>query len=428
MEVNADIEYLRHAENALWEGEAELPLALDTIPVLAWCQRADGSNEYLNQRWHDYTGLSAEEAQGWGWTVSIHPDDLERLLDVWHALLDARTAGELEARLRRFDGAYQWFLFRAEPLRDRLGNVIKWYGATTDIDDRKKAEAMLTGENQTLELIASGSPLAGILDGICGLLDEFSEDVLVSDLLLDQDGKHLRWGAGSRFPTAFVAAVDGIEPGPCVGSCGTAAFRKEQVIVSDIATDPLWVDYRELALEFGLRAGWSTPIFSSDGSLLGTFALYWKEPRSPTEQHQQIIKQLTHLTAVAIEREHAAEALRASEKLVRGQTEALTQAVEAMARESSPDRIAEHVLRTVVRQLDAHSSGVWLRSDATGLVGFEFAIEDGQFKTKADSIIAAIGPPLGMDEVWPWPEVFRTGQPYVLEDIQTGGDLHGVPT
>src|SRR2546427_7652806 len=106
------------AEDALGRGEDYLRLTIDAIPVLAWCTRPDGSNEFLNQRWLDYTGLTIEEARGWGWKVAIHPDDLPQLLDVWRGLLISGKSGELEARLRRADGVYRWFLFRVEPLRD----------------------------------------------------------------------------------------------------------------------------------------------------------------------------------------------------------------------------------------------------------------------------------------------------------------------
>src|ERR1700686_3865737 len=108
-----------------------------------------------------------------------------------------------------------------------------------------------------------------------------------------------------------------------------------------------------LARAYGLRAGWSTPILSSDGSVLGTFAIYWREPRSPGPHHQQIIKQITHLTAVAIERKRSAESLRASELLARGQLDALTHTLDALAQESDPDRLLEHVLRTIIEQSDA---------------------------------------------------------------------------
>src|SRR6266481_2378896 len=147
------------AEDALRRGEDYLRLTIDTIPVLAWCTRPDGSNEFLNQRWLDYTGLTIEEAQGWGWKVAIHPDDLPRLLDVWKELLASGKPGELEARLQRADGVYRWFLFRVEPLREGQGTIVKWYGTNTDIDDRKRAEALLAGENQILEMVATGRPL-----------------------------------------------------------------------------------------------------------------------------------------------------------------------------------------------------------------------------------------------------------------------------
>src|SRR5437762_5979295 len=134
------------AEDALRRGEDYLRLTIDAIPVLAWCTRPDGWNEFLNQRWLDYTGLTIEEAQGWGWKVAIHPDDLPQLLDVWQGLLASGKPGELEARLRRSDGVYRWFLLRVEPLRDPQGNIVKWYGTNTDIDDRKRTEKLLAGE------------------------------------------------------------------------------------------------------------------------------------------------------------------------------------------------------------------------------------------------------------------------------------------
>src|ERR1700732_2672134 len=113
------------AEDALRRGEDYLRLTIDTIPVLAWCSRPDGSNEFLNQRWLDYTGLSIEAARDWGWKVAIHPEDLSRLLDVWHKLLASGEPGEWEARLRRFDGVHRWHLVRAAPLFDETGNIIQ---------------------------------------------------------------------------------------------------------------------------------------------------------------------------------------------------------------------------------------------------------------------------------------------------------------
>src|SRR5438876_11951894 len=184
------------AEGALRRREDYLRLTIDTIPVLAWCSRPDGSNEFLNQRWLDYTGLTIEEARGSGWKVAIHPDDLPQLLDVWQGLLVSGKPGELEARWQRADGVYRWFLFRVEPLRDSQGTIVKWYGTNTDIDDRKRAEALLAAENQILEIVATGRPLAGILEGLCRLVDKLCDKSLASILLIDPSGRCLRRGAG----------------------------------------------------------------------------------------------------------------------------------------------------------------------------------------------------------------------------------------
>src|SRR2546422_8428352 len=288
---------------------------------------------------------------------------------------------------------------------------------TVVLDDRKRAEALLAAENQILEMVATGRPLAVILDGLCRLVDTLCDKSLASILLIDPNGRCLRRGAGPSFPEAFMAAVDGVEIGPCVGSCGTAAYRKEQVIVCDIATDPLWANYRELALAYGLRAGWSTPILSSDGSVLGTFAIYWREPRSPGPQHQQIIKQITHLTALAIERKRSAESLSASELLARGQLDALTHTLDALARESDPDRLLEHVLRTIIEQSNAHSVSVWDREPDGDWLELFAMIEDGRFQTRSGAFHPAARLAMLAQDHPVWREILPTGLHAVIEDI-----------
>jgi CheY-like chemotaxis protein len=173
--------------------------------------------------------------------------------------------------------------------------------------ERKRAEALLSEEKRLLEMIAKGNSLSMILDALCRLVEELSKGSLCSILLLDPDGNRLWHGAAPSLPKSYVDAIDGGFIGPAAGSCGTAAYRKEPVIVSDIATDPLWANYRDLALPHGLRACWSTPVLASDGRLLGTFAIYSREPRSPTPQQQNIIEQITDLASIAIERKRAEE-------------------------------------------------------------------------------------------------------------------------
>ena len=417
------------------------------------------------------------------------------------------------------------------------------------VDDREWTEAFLAGERRILEMVAKGESLVPILDAMCRLVEEMSSGSLATILLLDADGKRLRHAAAPSLPASYTEGMGAIPVGPSVGSCGTAAYRREPVIAADIATDPLWDRYRDLPLAHGLRASWSTPIFSSEGCVLGTFAILSREPSSPAPLHHHIIEQITHLAAVAIERERAeaalrqsesrfegilriaedaiisvdssqrillfnqgaekvfgypatevigkplevllpqrfaqahrghveefarspevsrtmaqrrevfgrrkdgrdfpaeasisklqvgqdvvftvilrditerkeaAEALRASAQLARGQTEALTRTLDALAKESAPDRLVEHVLRTITEQLEAHSSSIWLRNEGTGLVSFEFAFEGGRLLTKSDAALARISPTLKIEDVWPWPEIFRTGKPGVLEDIRQG--------
>src|SRR5882672_2901311 len=285
------------------------------------------------------------------------------------------------------------------------------------IDDRKRAETLLAGENQILEMVATGRPLAVILDRLCRLVDKLCDKSLASILLIDPNGSCLRRGAGPSFPEAFMAAVDGVEIGPCVGSCSTAAYRKEQVIVSDIATDPLWANYRELALAHGLRSGWSTPILSSDGSVLGVFGIYGREPRSPTPQHHHTIKQITHLASVAIERKQAAKSLHASDLLARGQLEALTHTLDALAQESDPDRLLEHVLRTIIERSDAHSASVWDREPDGDWLELFALIEDGRFQTRSGAIHPTARLAMLAQDHPVWREILPTGLHAVIEDI-----------
>jgi formate hydrogenlyase transcriptional activator len=283
---------------------------VDAIPTLAWSARPDGSAEFLNQRWLDYTGLSAEEASDWGWTAAVHTEDRDRLMAFWRSLLTSGEAGEIEARLRRYDGDYRWFLFRVEPVRDKHGNIFKWYGANTDIEDRKRAEALLAAEKQTLEMIANGASLPDILEKLCETIDAQSSDVKSAVMLMDPDGMHLRHAAGPRVPKGWIEAITPLKIGPCIGSCGTAASLKKRVIVSDIATDPLWANYGELALSYGLRAAWSQPLLSKNQQVLGTFGMYYPEARTPSDTDLRLIEGAGHIAVIAIEGERSQEALR----------------------------------------------------------------------------------------------------------------------
>ena len=161
-------ESLRAALEGIRNSESRLRQVIDAIPTLAWCNLPDGPNEFLNKRWHEYTGLSPEESNGWGWQAAFHPDDLPPLMKRWSELLASGESGEMEARLRRYDGAYRWFLIRVEPLRDETGRLLRWYGTSTDIEGLKQTEEKLREEERELRRITDAIPQAIVVQDPSG--------------------------------------------------------------------------------------------------------------------------------------------------------------------------------------------------------------------------------------------------------------------
>src|SRR6202171_6565342 len=308
-------------ENALLESresEALLRRVIDTIPSLAWCNLPDGSNEFLNQRWYDYTGLSPEEAHGWGWKAAIHPEDLPMLMQKWQALRNADKPGECEVRVRRFDGAFRSFLCRVEPLRYEGREPVRWYGTATDIEDHKREEDLAAGEKLLLEMVTSGHSMPGILEALCQFVESATSGCHCSVVLVDPTGTRLEHGAAPSLPSSFITSIVGRPVNAESGPCAMAAYLNEQVIAADLTTETRWAGYEwcPMALEHGMRACWSTPIRSAAGEVLGAFAIYYAEPRTPTRRDQALIDQFTHIASITVERERAQSALtRALSKL-----------------------------------------------------------------------------------------------------------------
>jgi PAS domain S-box-containing protein len=666
----------------LEQSEALFRKMADDLPEVLWFMALDPEKVlYISPSFERIWGLGIAElyANPRIWTQTVHPDDQERVTAMFSRWIAGGVLNyhEVEYRIVQPGGCIRWIHERGVLSLDEHGKPKIARGISTDITEQKQAETLLAGEKRLLEMIGGGDALHPILKELCQLAEKLAGDVQVSILLVSADGKRLEHGAAPSLPQGYIQAINGGLVGPCAGSCGTAAYRGELVIVSDIANDHLWADFRDLALGYDLKACWSTPIFSTTRKVLGTFAFYPHQVGSPTSEQRRIVEQFAHLASIAIERtqaqevlrrseaysavaqrlsrtgsfswrpddgeitwseevfriyeinpemkptlelarqrvhpddlplfegtiqhavqdgkdfeaehrllmpsgelkyikvisrattdavgklefvgsllditeqkrlenqlrssernlaegqrltktgswvldyetgntdwsvetcrifgfpdsppsphydefrarvraedrdgvdrglkesfesgeprplkyvfilpdgtrknietisesvrdktgkviklmgtvmdvterEKAQEDMRASEKLARGQAEALTQALDALSRESSPDRIVEQVLRTFTTQLDAHSSSVWLRDEASGLMAFEFALEDGDFQTKANAQLARISPSLSIDDVWPWPEVFRTGKPYLIEDIRLGPDF-----
>ncbi len=190
--------------------------------------------------------------------------------------------------------------------------------------EHKRAQAIEQGQRQFLELLASGGTLEETLTALVRIIEEQSPGMLGLVLLLDEDGQHLRHGASVSLPADYVESVDGLRIGPQVGSCGTASFHGERVVVEDIASDLRWEGLRDLALEHGLCACWSEPVIRADGRVVGTFAMYYRYPRVPTAAELRTIETAAHLVGVAIERKEAEETLRRSEERFRIAAESAT--------------------------------------------------------------------------------------------------------
>src|SRR6266480_1300658 len=295
------------AEAALRTSEEKYRDLINASPDTICVIDADGKCVLVNPAGGKLAGRSEDELIGSSIADTYLPEE-RHLLEHRIDKLKAEGSLRFERKFVRKNGEVIPVEVSLSALRGRHYQAI-----IRDISQRKRGEALLAGENRLLEMVAKGDSLADILDSLCLLVEEQSSGVLASILLMDPNGKQLRHGAAPNLPKAYTEAIDGAFIGPSVGSCGTAAYRAEQVIASDIATDPLWADFRDLALTHSLRACWSTPIFSSEGKVIGSFAMYYREPRRPSPREQDTIKHITHLAGIAIQRKLAETARRESE-------------------------------------------------------------------------------------------------------------------
>jgi two-component system, LuxR family, sensor kinase FixL len=179
-----------------------------------------------------------------------------------------------------------------------------------DKGQQEKEEPFYAGQTRVLEMVAANAPLPEVLTHLVLLMEAQAEGMLCSILVLTADGMRVRHGAAPSLPEAYVKAVNGAPIGPRNGSCGTAMYLKRPVVVTDVMTDPLWTDYRDLAEICGLRACWSTPIFSHQGDVIGSFAMYRQEQRGPNVEEAHLTQIATHIAGIAIDRQRQQEILR----------------------------------------------------------------------------------------------------------------------
>ena len=304
---------LELANSALHESERRLRTVVGNAPVVLFALDKEGTFTIAEGKALDDLGIKSETLVG-----RSSFEMFEGQEGVHEAI---RTALSGEQSTAIIGGGAQ-FEAQITPLRDDSGAITGVIGVAVNVTERQQAAALLAGQSRVLEMIAVGAPLVQVLDTLVDVLEEQSDDLLCGICLVSPDGSKLQPISAGSLPDNFQEGLAGGVPiAPSAGSCGTAAFRKQPVIVSDIATDPLWKEFRVLALENGLRACWSTPVFSSDGNVLGTFAIYYREPRDPDPQTSALVEVATRIAGIAIERAQAETALRESESKFRAMAE-----------------------------------------------------------------------------------------------------------
>src|SRR5712692_4336827 len=237
----------------------------------------------------------------------VHPDDQAKLREAVETAGRENAEFELDYRFVRPSGEIRDIHVLGHPVLSPSGGPVEFIGTVMDITERKRAEALRDGESRILEMIARDAPLEETLEKLVLVVETQFAGLLCSVLLLDEDGQHARHGAAPSLPEAYAKAIDGLCIGPKAGSCGTAMYRRKPVVVTDILQDPLWEAYRDVAEPHGFRACWSTPIVAHSGKTLGSFAMYYREPRGPSLAETRALELATHLAGIAIERKLARE-------------------------------------------------------------------------------------------------------------------------
>ncbi|HEY5951861.1 MAG TPA: GAF domain-containing protein [Kofleriaceae bacterium] len=247
---------------------------------------------------------------------ALHPDDRERIGAQIEAAMQRGGRFSYRERIVRPDGSIRILDTIGEAVHED-GKPASLLGTCRDVTEefelgeaRRRQERVQSGEREALEQLAGGAPLGDVLTTIVLLIEELTPGTAASILLLDSTGHYLRHGAAPHLPIEYNRAIDGAAIGPHATSCGTAAYRREPVFVTDIPTDPLWIGYRHLVEPYGLRACSSFPICTSEGNVIGTFAVYYREQRKPDPSSVELIKRAAHVAGIAIERRNLDEEMR----------------------------------------------------------------------------------------------------------------------
>jgi diguanylate cyclase (GGDEF)-like protein/PAS domain S-box-containing protein len=314
--VAVNVTERQRAEDALRESEAKFRAMAETVAASTFIYQGT-KIRYVNSTAESFTGYSRDELLAMDFWEVIHPEfrDLVRQRGLARQE-SANVPARYEVKIVTKDGHERWVDFTAGVIEYEGEPAV--LGTAFDITERKRTESILAGQRAILEMIAVGAPLPKVLDEVVLMSERELAGGLCSICLVSADGAALVPAAAPSLPVAFREAMaGGVAIGPDAASCGAAAYRRQPVVSVDIAGDPVWDDFRALALENGLRSCWSTPIFASNGQLLGTFAIYHREPHEPDGSERLLVAVATHIAGIAIERTLAEAALRESEETLK---------------------------------------------------------------------------------------------------------------
>lgn len=273
---------------------------IDSSEEGIWLIDVKGNTLFANKKIGEILGYEPEEMLGKTMYEFMHNEEIEQA----EQNLKKRESGHSEHHdflFRKKNGSKVWVSIAASPFYNEEGEYVGALGMVTDISERRVTEIMLQSQRNLLETLVMGSTLEMALNQLIQGIENLVEGVKCSILLTDEEGKRLWKGAAPTLPDDYNWAIHGAPIGPKAGSCGTSAYTKKMVIVTDTLTDPLWEDYRALAWKFNLLSCWSSPIITDDGRVLGTFALYFNTNRSPTALEMNIVRDATSAATVAID-------------------------------------------------------------------------------------------------------------------------------
>ncbi|MCM2348966.1 MAG: ATP-binding protein [Bacteriovoracaceae bacterium] len=265
-----------------------------------WIVDANNQTVYVNPSMAKMLGYSHEEVSQKNLSYFMKPEEFIDLMNKFETR-KVRTSELHECRFIKKDQTHLWTKAACNPLYNHSGEYIGSIGMITDITEKKRSEAILTAQSNVFKILVSGGSLEMALNELLKPIEELVDGVLASILILNKEGKKFVKGVSRNLPQTFIDKIIEEDIGLTAGSCGAAAFLKEMVVVSDIATDPRWKKYKDLAQEHGLKVSWSSPIISRDGKVLGTFAMYFNEAKEPSEFEGQIVKDVIAAAALSIE-------------------------------------------------------------------------------------------------------------------------------